>query len=267
VGGLAGRMLTARGWRVVTWVSSEPEGTPRADGIAERLQGWGCEEVLYSRTARHTPVDGDGAPVEEDERTGAVRILERLIRFGELFDGVLDCVGGKEVWEGAERLLLLAEEYDAEGEPMARQFTTLFGDNPGRPVPSASDLYKASMRSRTGGQRSRYPSERSYSGGGTVLTKDKGKGKGKAKVVGNIGYVWVSVTTDVDWDGEDVRGSIACMLAERQKCAIEGDGSLFVEGVGDVQVIPFEKSAELFGWKEEDQSFRGGGAMVVKIAQ
>ena len=94
-----------------------------------------------------------------------MRMLDGLRNDGEVFDAVLDTVGGKRVWEAAERLLRVC---GAGSIPSAApssvqnqkrygngQFTTVVGDNPSRVVPSAGDHFRAGLRSwRIGGNSS-----------------------------------------------------------------------------------------------------------------
>jgi hypothetical protein len=261
VGGLVGRMLISKGWSVEFWASSAWEGTAKATKLEERLIEWGCSGVHFSRLHKNEV----GERLDEDEELRAVRILQMLFADGEIYDAILDCVGGKEVWEAGERLLSLDDQRDHDGYDGERvkQFTTLFGDHPWRPIPSASDHYRAGVRTRSTGGRYYFETHHLPNQLHGSIKDRKGKGKSRGK--GKVGYAWVSVTSDTDWDGEDVRESIAGVLAERARLAQESGSRLFGDGVGEVDVVQFEKTADVFGEKAEEDFFRGGGMVVSKF--
>jgi hypothetical protein len=265
VGGIVGRLLVAKGCRVVAWTagwqrareirnqsvwaSSDKDaqaplsGTKGSREEAEAsLLRWGCEEVLFGN-----------ADWEEDEDKGAVKILEELLGDGEAFDAVLDCVGGKNVWEAAERLLSLTPSSSPDRASI-KQFTTVIGDSPERPIPSALDHYKAGARSRSA----------SIVSGGNVA-KEKGA---KTLKRWKVGYSWVNPSQDVDFDGEDVRSSIAGILQARERRGGLGlgldDDAWTWTGAGTV--IPFERAPEVFVGGEVGRArFCGGGVAVIRV--
>lgn len=164
----------------------------------------------------------DGAP------GAAVRIMEGLMEDGEEFNVVLDTVGGRDVWEAGERLLRSGD---------GGIFTTLVGDTPERAIPSVGDNFKAGLRSLKLGNRR--VGEKSYARRGKV------------------GYVWVSVAQDVDWEGEDVRDSLRAVLG------LALDGGVRPR-VGSA--VPFEKAPEAF-FKDGREKLRDGGTVVVSIVE
>ncbi|KII96059.1 hypothetical protein PLICRDRAFT_170639 [Plicaturopsis crispa FD-325 SS-3] len=206
VGALAVQMLARRGWRVCAHVPFLAPDDPKDD-----IEIDGAAEVVYA----------DGMD--------AAGVLGLLARRKEVFDAILDTIGGREVWEAGERLL------GGRG-----QFTTLVGDVPGRPIPSAKDHFRAGMRSM----------------GATGSTE--GGAKKEKKVKGGVGYAWVSVAADVDWEGEDVRDSLGAVL---RLAAEEGLRPVLGLGAedGEAPVIPFERTPEVFGRMGE------GGTAVVRI--
>lgn len=65
--------------------------------IKERVRVWGADEVIFDDEE-----EGGGG---DNGRGVAVRALDSLREDGDVFDAVLDTVGGKEVREAGERLL------------------------------------------------------------------------------------------------------------------------------------------------------------------
>ncbi|KAF5371968.1 hypothetical protein D9615_008079 [Tricholomella constricta] len=275
-GALAVQMLVRRGWRVCVHVPfaclpyeaaagvaeaevEDGEGVERTRlgheylmrVVEERVRVWGGEEVVFD--------DGEEGEGEgEGERGPVVRVINRLCEDGDVFDAVLDTVGGKEVWEASERLLKSVGRAGAgsgngngngsgkkEKEKTKRlgiglkQFTTLVGDSPGRTIPSAGDNFKAGLRSL-----------------------NFGVGDGK-KLDGKVGYAWISHAQDVDWEGEDVRETLGAVL----RTAIdEGIRPWVGENVDAIheRVIPFEKAPKAFV-NGERGVLTDGGTLVVKV--
>ena len=147
VGAMATRMLIAKGWDVSIHVPCiYPIESHEAEAymldIEDRARIWGCDEVIFD----------DGLEENGDEGRGAiVRSLERMWAEGDVVDAVLDTVGGKEIWEAAERLLKSAGSNPpvpnslspgkGSTRPVSKkspkalaQFTTLVGDSPSRVV-------------------------------------------------------------------------------------------------------------------------------------
>jgi hypothetical protein len=285
------QMLVRRGWRVCVHVPfgsvrdeeevlegrnavEKGEGEGEKEGekegryqycmrmVEERVRAWGGEEVIFD----------DGEEADGDDGRGAVvRAIDRLRMEGDVFDAVLDTVGGKEVWEASERLLRsLGRDRDAktkkEGKKSGlyvKQFTTLAGDSPGRTIPSAKDNLKAGFRS---------------------LNISVGRGLGDGKKLegggGKVGYAWVSVAHDVDWEGEDVSESLDAVLrlavddgvrpwvgqsgkVGRGKGQGKGKGNVKGAAVVGRRVVPFEKVPDVF--VSGSRALADGGTVVVKV--
>jgi len=93
-----------------------------------------------------------------------------------------------------------------------------------------------------------------------------GKQKGAKRTVG---YSWVSVATDVDFDGEDVRdslGAVVGMVEDGMMRPWVGDTD-FDDGGIEGRVVPFERAPEVF--RRDLTGPRGllkdGGTCVIKI--
>ncbi|KIK65786.1 hypothetical protein GYMLUDRAFT_39314 [Collybiopsis luxurians FD-317 M1] len=285
VGAMAVQMLVKRGWRVCVHASlMDPEleeGSREErvymEGVERRVRRWGAEEVVFDDGGGGDGGSGSGSGGEDDGTAAVVRVIERLIGDGDVFDAVLDTVGGKEVWEASERLLrntgvsapdpVLAStsslkstlgmgmgmkkrkkgvEMEA-GNPShgTGQFTTLVGDTPGRPIPAAGDLFKAGLRSLKSTHKN------GQDGAGDEAVKRGGYGR--------VGYAWVSVAQDVDWEGEDVRDSVAAVV----KMAI-GEGVRPWVGGSEGGVVPFERTPKVF---VANGPLSNGGTVVVKIVE
>jgi hypothetical protein len=181
--------------------------------VEERIREWGAEEVIFD----------DGEIVGMDEGRGAVvRVVDGLREDGDVFDAVLDTLGGKEVREAAERLLRSPGRKTNPDESLnggsrnnkstARgtgQFTTVVGDNPERAIPSAGDLFRAGIRSLKfgtggGGNSSISNSDKASSETVNVRANDSKGGK--------VGYAWINISQDVDWEGQDVGETIGSLM-------------------------------------------------------
>ncbi|KAG5643265.1 hypothetical protein DXG03_001275 [Asterophora parasitica] len=271
-GALGVQMLVKRGWRVCVHVpfmclqyersglveaeeAVEENGVDRTKlrddycmrMVEERVRVWGGEEVIFDDGE-----EGDG----EDERGPVVRVIDQLCEDGDVFDAVLDTVGGKEVWEASERLLMSVDGADAAGigngtgkkekEKTKRvgiglkQFTTLVGDTPGRPIPSAGDNFKAGLRSLNFGRTER-------------------------KMDGKVGYAWVNHAQDVDWEGEDISESLGAVL---RTVVDEGIRPWVGQNLGasarHQRVVPLEKAPQAF-ISGERGLLTDGGTVVVKV--
>ncbi|PFH50587.1 hypothetical protein AMATHDRAFT_193065 [Amanita thiersii Skay4041] len=269
IGAIAAQLLIARGWCVYVHVpcpypantgdGEHSEAELYMESVEARAREWGCEEVIFD----------DGLEENGDEGRGAVvRILDRLRGEGDVIDAVLDTVGGKEVWEAAERLLKCS--YIVSSDSSSRitlplggggkggsvrkkgqsQFTTLIGDSPHRVVPNAGDLFRAGLRSlKMGGKPS-------GGGGGNSKedpTADQVKGSHQTRDENKVGYAWVSLSQDVDWEGQDVAESIGAVLRlaleEKAKPWVGGEHhggrNLFSElSVERYRVVSFERAAQ-----------------------
>ncbi|KAK0231236.1 hypothetical protein IW262DRAFT_1263131 [Armillaria fumosa] len=243
IGAVAVQMLVRKGWRVSAHASMPSFSDPEEEAdymkqVEDRVRSWGGEEVVFD--------DGDVGSLGEEGRRGAVvRVIERLVADGDTFDAVLDTVGGKAIWEVSERLLSgvgsvqnSPAKKGAFGSLRKRsprskgQFTTLVGDVPERTIPSAGDHFKAGIRSLKNSH------------------KDEGRNNG------TVGYAWVSVAQDVDWDGDDIRESIGAILRLAMKEGIRPRVG------GDERIVSFENTPSVF---VEGGPLEDGGTIVVKV--
>ncbi|TFK43073.1 hypothetical protein BDQ12DRAFT_674342 [Crucibulum laeve] len=266
-GAMVVQMLVQRGWRVSVHAPlAVPSSAPQDDtfrymaAIEDRVRAWGGEEVVFD--------DGDiGA---DDGRGAVVRMIERLRADGDSLDAVLDTVGGKEVREAAERLLRAAGTPSSDGlrTPMSADgkstlgrvakrktpmghFTTLVGDAPDRTIPTAADHFRAGLRSlRFGGDASK--------------AEDN-----EVKSSGKVGYAWVSIAQDVDWEGQHVGESIGVVLRMALESGIRPwIGSTIDEedtdcAWGHKKLVPFENTPGVF---VDNGPLGNGGTVVVKVA-
>jgi hypothetical protein len=242
-------MLARRGWRVSVHVPV-PTQLPTIPDISRLyvdedsrriayleetdgvIRSWGADEILFI----HQHDD------DLECREGAAKLMENLTEAHEKFDGVLDTIGGKEIWDAAEALLSCS----GGGET---QFTTLVGDAPERIVPSTSDLFKAGVRSTKKHGTGVSAGNRRYSTDSVVSERRKNKTKAK------VGYAWVIINQDVDWQGEDIADSLRTVI--RGAAPEEGVRPLVV---GD-KIVPFEKTPDVFVGGLLDS----GGTVVVKV--
>ena len=189
-GSLVGQALARLGWRVVVHCRLPEDGTPRSSRSGPSTPA-SSQEGLDSASVNSLPSWMCCDPQVLEARVkkwGAERIvfgqeLDVLARLAgdkspeATFDGILDTVGGKDIWEASERLL----RSSASSKGHRQLFTTLVGDNPSRPVPTNRSNFLSSMRS---------------------WGRD---GDGK------VGYVWLSVAQDLDWEGRDVRDALGAV--------------------------------------------------------
>ncbi|KAI6098894.1 hypothetical protein EV401DRAFT_1878893 [Pisolithus croceorrhizus] len=258
--------------------------------IEERLRGWGV-----------------------DEQGSVAALLAYLTRCCVRVDAVLDTVGGREVWEVGRALLSLpVQEWEvtsnyrteqARGEGQA-QFTTLLGDAPDRVVASAGDNFKAGVRALgIGGPKDHRQSKtldlhdpfdalscggrNAYDSFSLPETKGKIRNTTKKKIKPRaVNYSWVSLASDIDWEGGDVCDSLREVLklaadygvrpaadqldfppsfcgtsasGKGKKKAVLIGGDNFDD---EAKVVPFENTPELFvsGGKLEY-----GGTVVSRI--
>ncbi|KAL4241325.1 hypothetical protein ABKN59_000082 [Abortiporus biennis] len=311
-GGMAAQMLSRRGVRIVVQVpasvvhSSDDDSSALSDEetriiirrnpdkqsmtpnglrkrtlrerVEARLRNWGVEELCI------------GEPLE---------VLQRLLREGCSFDAILDTVGGSEVWELSQKLLLtdppivfsdfmpttpvnespkkrsMDSRRIAEKKQRKRyytQFTTLVGHNPDRPIPSAHDNLLSGFRSlrRTDSKSVKMgPSGLSVSSSresfmSTTTLSGSLDGKPKVKRIAN--YAWINVTADVDFEGEDIRDSLGVVVGMVEEGWIRPwikDG----EDGGSGKIVSFDKCPEVF---RRDSAgpvgiLKDGGTCVVKI--
>lgn len=262
-GAMAVQMLVRRGWRVSVHVpfSSVPMNATQEVGdqfmrvTEERAREWGADEVIFD--------DGEGGGGVDDGRGAAVRVLDSLREDGDIFDAVLDTIGGKEVREAAERLLrstgVDTSTFDSPikspGLSKRRdsgQFTTLVGDVPERAIPTAGDNFRAGLRSlRIGNDGT----------GRDAIVEETADTKAK------VGYAWVSVAQDVDWEGDDVGETLGIVLRQ----ALEADVRPVVDDIDFTRpvplqmtrTVPFEDTPFVF---VDNGPLGDGGTVVVRIA-
>ena len=263
-GAMAVQMLVKQGWRVCAHApyaclaqevvtlgdGSDAAGAGEKDRmrtVEDRIRSWGGEEVVFD--------DGEEGEDGEDMRGAVIRVIERLCEDGDVFDAVLDTVGGKEIWEASERLLkspgrVVEKNGKSKKETGKRaaadigvkQFTTLVGDSPGRAIPTAGDHFKAGLRSfnlGVGGSR-----------------RDGMDGK-------KVGYAWVNLGQDVDWEGEGIRETLEAVL----RMAVKDGVRPWVgadHGGRRERLVPFERAPEAFV-DRKGSGLVGGGTMVIKL--
>ncbi|KAF5357689.1 hypothetical protein D9758_007481 [Tetrapyrgos nigripes] len=338
IGAMAVQMLVRRGWRVcvhapipvnVISSGSGSAGQPSSNGsgsgpgseaeqkymaaVEERMRRWGAEEVIFDdgmfsggylhgigssqddASVNGVMIDNDG----DDEGRGAiVRVIERLIGDGDVFDAVLDTVGGKEIWEASERLLRnMGSGLDGAAVPSAEGVRGLGAKSEkekkglGR-IGSIRKKEKEKEKKTKDKRKSESPEHihRAEKGRGQFTTlfgdtpsrviptagdhfraglrsmknnhrEDEQDGSDKGKSKGNVGkpgYAWVSIAQDVDWDGEDVRETIGAVMKMVLNEGVK-------PWVGDLsRIVPFERTPELF---VEGGPFVDGGTAVVKIVE
>jgi hypothetical protein len=237
-GALSVQMLARKGWNVVVQVSPHAIMTSgrSLETIERRLRSWGVEEIY----------PGDALDVLR-------MILERCETEGYVVDGVLDTIGGADIWSASQQVLQRAPGppiQDIQGSERSEfvvppQFTTLVGDDPERPVPTAQGLFKAGLRSL----------KRAMIGNGVACA-----------------YSWVSVGADIDGDGLDIRDALAGIIkwVENTQGAVkpwigeeqETDPEKRLMSL-DGKIVVFEKTPRVFAGAST--SLSNGGTVVIKI--
>jgi hypothetical protein len=186
---------------------------------------------MYARTetrreAARTVQVGSLVEIDDGAAGAVIRILEGLLEDAEEFDAILDTVGGRGVW--------------ACGKQESGYYALEDVD--------CSQLSWATCR------RSFY---------GRVMVSEAGKegqanwerNDGKVKGKGKVGYAWVSVAQDVDWEGEDVKESLRVVVG----LALEKGVRPWVG-----RVVPFGRAPQVFAHKGREL-LRDGLTAVVKI--
>lgn len=244
-------MLVRRGWRVVAQVS--PEAISSTDGptlssslgfknLERRLRGWGVEDVCLGEATAVITELGE-------------RCKKQLGEY--VIDGVLDTIGGLDIWNTALQHILsrTAEHPNPAPDPtvddrIPPQFTTLVGDDKERTVPSAQDHFKAGFRSM------------------------------KRAMNAACGYAWISVAADIDGEGLDVKDSLAGMIkwVEETRGQVkphveDPESHSLILGVEDSaergtatsveRVVVFEKAPLVFA--DGAKRLTCGGNVVVKV--
>ncbi|KDQ65028.1 hypothetical protein JAAARDRAFT_28693 [Jaapia argillacea MUCL 33604] len=232
VGAMVVQLLSKKGVEVAAHVPYS-QVTSAAAEVERRLKIWGAEEVCFG---------GDDEGIEHD---AVVKFLQRLGDDGEEFDMILDTVGGREVWRACQPIL--RTRGGKRSTMPTPQFTTLVGDVTDRAIPSVQDHFWAGFRSMG-------------------LKRNDSIKEGSRKK--DVGYSWVSFAADVDWEGENVRDSLAGVVEMVEEGTVRpwagDDGEEFVE---DRKILPFERAPEVFRRDEWGPRgiLSGGGTVVVKL--
>lgn len=243
-------MLIRRGWKVIAHVSPEAissngdpplPSSPTFKRFEKRLKRWGIEEVCLGEATTVIAMLGERCKTQPGEY---------------VIDGVLDTIGGLDIWNAAlQHILSLSpkspgpEPHPIADDSMPPQFTTLVGDDKERTIPSAQDHFKAGFRSM------------------------------KRAMNAVCGYAWISVAADIDGEGLDVRDALAGIIkwvevtrgqvkpyVENQESPIStpvegstGEGLMGSTG----RVVVFENAPHLFA--EGAKRLVCGGNAVVKV--
>ncbi|KAK7696456.1 hypothetical protein QCA50_001113 [Cerrena zonata] len=230
--------------------------------LEARLRAWGADEIHV------------GDPLQ---------VVQRLVREKESFDLFLDTIGGMEMWESAQRLLLIEPEeipvpaptspsehpeqetprpkkQDSKGSVSHAHFCTLVGDHPTRPFPTAQDNIRSGFRSLRRAMSTSRPTtpgipSSAASSSTSVAAKDVpadgsvGKSKGKRTSKRSVGYSFVNPVADVDYQGEDLTESLSGVLDMVEKGWVRPwtgeDGEDEGNNSGS-KVVLFERSPEVF---------------------
>lgn len=142
-GAVAVQMLVRQGWRVsvhvpfsrVPWDATQTEADGFMLAVEDGLKKWGVDEVIYDDANTYAKCDGE----MDDRKAAVVRVIETLRADGDVFDVVLDFVGGREIREAGERLLGL----NGTASHGVGQFVTFMGDAPDEAI-SVSTVADAS---------------------------------------------------------------------------------------------------------------------------
>lgn len=93
---MAIQILVRCGWRVSVHVPLVLSHVAKAaleettHAMEDRARKWGADEVIFD--------DGEG--LLDDGRGAAVRVLESICTDEDMFDAIVDMIGGREVWGG-----------------------------------------------------------------------------------------------------------------------------------------------------------------------
>ena len=213
VGALSAQMLIRRGWKIVVHVSPEAVSSnddpaspsnPAFKSIERRLRRWGVEDVCLGEAAAVIAMLGERCRSRPGEY---------------LIDGVLDTIGGLDVWNAALQHLFSRPPKPSNLEPdptaddsVPPQFTTLVGDDRERTIPSAQDHFKAGFRSM------------------------------KRAMNAACGYAWISVAADIDGEGLDIKDSLAGAIRWVEET--RGQVKPYVERTESPISTPVEDNAE-----------------------
>jgi len=243
-------MLVRRGWKDIAHVSPEAvssSGDPvlssssASKKLERRLRRWGVEDVCFGEAITVIKKLGERCQKQPGEY---------------VIDGVLDTIGGLDVWYAAVPHILSrsSKSPNPEAEPaaddsMPPQFTTLVGDDKERTIPSAQDHFKAGFRSM------------------------------KRAMNAVCGYAWISVAADIDGEGLDVRDALAGVIKWVEET--RGQVKPYIENQETPIPTPVESSAEKalanstarvvvfenapYVFAEDAKRLTSGGNVVVKV--
>ncbi|KAI0637678.1 hypothetical protein C8Q77DRAFT_1047354 [Trametes polyzona] len=139
------------------------------------------------------------------------------------------------------------------------QFTTLVGDTPQRAIPTAQDNLRSGLRSLRRSVSTSSPASPSPASHASL-----GRSAGGVKTKRVVGYAWVSVAADVDFEGEDVRDSLGAVVRMAEggwlRPWVGGSTSTATSGstpngsangsagagAEEGKVVPFERAPEVF---------------------
>jgi hypothetical protein len=107
--------------------------------VEVRLRKWGVDEVIYDDANSYANCDGE----MDDRKAAVVRVIDTLRADGDVFDAVLDFVGGREIREVSEGLLRPPGSQESEG---VGQFTTI-GDTLDDQTPTVADNFRSKFAS------------------------------------------------------------------------------------------------------------------------
>jgi hypothetical protein len=244
-------MLVRKGWRVIVHVS--PEAVPSTGvpalpssqafkNLEKMLRDWGVEDVCLGEATSVIAQLGERCKGQPGEY---------------VIDGVLDTIGGLDIWNSALQHILSRppeppnpEPGPAVDDPIPPQFTTLVGDDKERTIPSAQDHFKAGFRSM------------------------------KRAMNAACGYAFVSAAADIDGEGLDVRDALAGMIkwVEETRGQVkpyveDPESSSSTPGVEDStekrmmglagRTVVFERAPAVFA--EGAKRLTCGGNVVVKV--
>ncbi|KAJ3752533.1 hypothetical protein EV360DRAFT_55035 [Lentinula raphanica] len=257
-GALAVQMLVRLGWNVCVHVPLVPLVPEEREEeyiarLSSRIRAWGAEDVIFD--------DGGVGYSPSSSLSSSSSVSASSSSYGDVFDAVLDTVGGKDVWEASRALLCQTSTHDigivdeavngdVDGDVGFRvsekQFVTLLGDTPSNPLPSVRDHWRAGVRTKT--------------------PQPSSKISKKTKI--KINYAWISLGQDVDWEGEDVAGTLGEVVRVVLTRGHEGErgirpwvGEHDGEDTEDGgRIVPFERAPELFNsqrYRDRDRD-RGG---------
>ena len=238
-------MLIRRGWKVIAHISPEAissdddpalASSPEFKIMERRLKRWGIEEVCLGEATKVIAMLGERCKAQPG---------------GYAIDGVLDTIGGLDIWNAALQHILSYSPKSPDPEPddsMPPQFTTLVGDDKERTIPSAQDHFKAGFRSM------------------------------KRAMNAVCGYTWVSVAADIDGEGLDVRDALDGIInwveetRGRVKPFVENESPISTPVEGNFEkrsmgstgrVVVFENAPHVFA--EGAKRLMCGGNVVVKV--